>query len=304
MAHLLLNPFDHRQVMQKDDYEIFHYNNPAICSCPPHQHDFFELFYLLDDIPGGGVDNIVDGLRYTMRPDDIVLVAPGQLHRTDVQGPVRSVERFVLWLSLDYVKSLTGVLPHTRFALLDDLKGRNLLQADEDTRASIRQLLFALHREAGREGADTVQLCRSIVSQLLIYCGRCVVRGTNEMAPKAELRYHEIMRVYEYIVSHLRDGLSVAGLAEQFFMDKNTLTRQFKRQVGMTPGECIRWHRLEAVRLLIQDGVPAQEACGECGFSDYSAFYRAFRQAYGQSPRDYAARRRAADRAEPVRMGG
>ena len=72
-------------------------------------------------------------------------------------------------------------------------------------------------------------------------------------------------------------------------MDKNTLTRQFKRQVGMTPGECIRRHRLEAVRRQIRLGAPMQQACAECGFSDYSAFYRAFRQAYGISPRDYAA---------------
>ena len=27
-----------------------------------------------------------------------------------------------------------------------------------------------------------------------------------------------------------------------------------------------------------------KQACAECGFSDYSAFYRAFRQAYGVSP--------------------
>ena len=33
-----------RQVMERDTFEIFHYNNPATCTCPPHQHDFFELF--------------------------------------------------------------------------------------------------------------------------------------------------------------------------------------------------------------------------------------------------------------------
>ena len=97
------------------------------------------------------------------------------------------------------------------------------------------------------------------------------------------------MRVYEHIVANLPDrDLTVGALAERFFMDKNTLTRQFKRQVGMTPGECIRRHRLEAVRRQIRRGAPMQQACAECGFSDYSAFYRAFRQAYGISPRDYA----------------
>ena len=97
------------------------------------------------------------------------------------------------------------------------------------------------------------------------------------------------MRIYEYIDAHLAENLSVAGLAEQFFMDKNTLTRQFKRLVGMTPGECIRQRRLQAAHTMIAAGAGMQEACAECGFSDYSAFYRAFRQAYGISPSDYAA---------------
>ena len=286
MAQRLLNPFDQRQVMRREDFEIFHYNNPACCSCPPHQHDFFELFFLLDD----HIDDIVEGMRYSLSPGSVVLVTPGQLHRPDVAGPVRSIDRFVLWISTQYVRSITDALPRLHYALWGDMTGRNLIQPDGDTVALMRQLLFTLHREDARPEADSASLARSIIAQLLIYCSRCVA-GMTDIAPhKAELRYREIMRVYEHIVTNLPDrNLSVSTLAERFFMDKNTLTRQFKRQVGMTPGECIRRHRLEAVRKQIRLGAPMQQACAECGFSDYSAFYRAFRQAYGISPRDYAA---------------
>lgn len=293
MAHMLLNPFDQRQVMRRPDFEIFHYNNPACCSCPPHQHDFFELFFLLDD----HIDDIVEGMRYSLSPGSVVLVAPGQMHRPDVAGPVRSIDRFVLWISTDYVRSITDALPRLHYALWGDMTGRNLIQTDEDTAALMRQLLFALHREDARSGADGAALVRAIIGQLLIHCGRGIASRTDIAPHKAELRYREIMRVYEHIVANLPDrNLSVSALADRFFMDKNTLTRQFKRQVGMTPGECIRRHRLEAVRRQILRGAPMQQACAECGFSDYSAFYRAFRQAYGISPRDYAAQ--AAERAQ------
>ena len=73
-------------------------------------------------------------------------------------------------------------------------------------------------------------------------------------------------------------------LAEMFFMDKNTLTRQFKRVTGMTPAECIRRKRLDAAHTMISHGAGITESCHECGFSDYSAFYRAFRQTFGISP--------------------
>ena len=285
MAQILVNPFDHRQTMKRENYEIFHYNNPETCTCPLHQHDFYELFCLLDD----GLDYIVEGLRYTMKPGSIILITPGQLHRADVPGPVRDIDRFVLWLNAEYVRALTGALPHFRYTLLGDMTGRNLIQPDDDTGATMRQLLYALQRECARDDAESAQLSRSIVTQLLIYCSRCVTRAPETLPRRAELRYHEIMRVYGYILTHLQEDLSVAGLAEMFFMDKNTLTRQFKLLVGMTPGECIRHNRLEAARQMILSGVTMQQACAECGFSDYSAFYRAFRGAYGVSPSAVAA---------------
>ena len=285
MAQIILNPFDHRQVMQKDTFEIFHYNNPASCACAPHRHDFYELYFLLDDT----VCYIIEGLRYTIRPGQAVLIAPGQLHRPDVPGPVRSIDRFVVWLHPDYLRMLTGTLPHFRFTLMGDMSGRNLIQPDEETGTMMRQLLFALHRENQSEEADSLQMSRSIVTQLLIYCSRCIARVPETLPHRAELRYQEVMKVYEYIITHLRDDLSVSGLAELFFMDKNTLTRQFKRLVGMTPGECIRRHRLEAANQMIRQGVTMQQACVECGFSDYSAFCRAFRNAYGVRPSAIAA---------------
>jgi len=225
-----------------------------------------------------------------LEPGNVMLVAPGQMHRPDVPGATRSIDRFVLWISTEYVRTITDALPCLRYALWGDLTGRNLIQLDGETVALIRQLLFALHNEVSHPGADSVSLNRSIIAQMLIYCARSIASETDLAPHKAEVRYREIIKVYEHIVTHLKDrNLSVGMLAETFFMDKNTLTRQFKRQVGMTPGECIRRHRLEAVRRQIRRGAPMQQACAECGFSDYSAFYRAFRQAYGISPSDYAA---------------
>ena len=289
MAQMLLNPFDHRQYMRRENFEIFHYDNPGSCSCAPHRHDFFELYFLMDDGAGDGMDYVVDGLRYPLRPNSLMLMAPGQIHRADVHGPVRNIDRFVLWLTTDYVKTLVGALPSTRYTLLGDMAGRNLIQPDGETGALMRQLLFALQRESAADNTDSAAICRSIVTQLLIYCGRCIASVPESLPHRAEHRYREIMRIYEYIGAHLGENLSVAGLAEQFFMDKNTLTRQFKRQVGMTPGDYIRRRRLETARAMIGGGLSMQEACAECGFSDYSAFYRAFRQAFGMSPSDYAA---------------
>ena len=294
MAAHIFNPFNQRQVMQKDDFEIFHYNNSATFSCPPHQHDFFELFYLVDD----SLDYVVEGIRYSIAAGSALLIAPGQIHRADVYGSVHNIDRFILWMSADYVKKLTETLPHIRFTLLGGMEGRNLITLDGETSALVRQLLFALHREAGESAIDSAQLNRCIISQLLVYCGRRIVQAPSTLTPKAAHRYREIIQIYEYIVTHLKEDMSIPDLADRFFMDRNTLMRHFRHEVGMTPGECIRWHRLESARMMLLDGAAAQEACAESGFADYSSFYRAFKQAYGLSPRDYLSRQLNAARGD------
>lgn len=76
----------------------------------------------------------------------------------------------------------------------------------------------------------------------------------------------------------MADSLTIDQLAEQFFVSKYHLMQQ----------------RLHAVCELLEQGTVPNEAYLLCGFKDYANFYRAFRSAYGQSPREYARAHRIA----------
>ena len=119
----------------------------------------------------------------------------------------------------------------------------------------------------------------------------------REMPPeRLGARYREIMLVHEYINAHFKEELTVNDLAEHFYMDKNTLTRQFKRIIGMTPGDYIRRKRLETAHALIRQGYSVLNAGYSSGFSDYSAFYRAFCHLYGQAPSTFSSQTRKTGR--------
>ena len=286
MNQAYVSPFDVRQVMLQDDFEIYHRIDTAPGSISYHTHDFYEIFFPRTE----GVSYIVDGHRYRLGPGMVVLIAPGEAHRSEVNRPGLVVERFVLWLNPSFVKSLAGPLPRFRNMQEDELKGRNLIVPDQQTYDLMIDLLLSLLHEKQLNDMDSASLNRLVLTQLLIHLSRVLSRASGGMSDRSAQRYREVMRVYDYITAHLLTPLSVSALAEKFFMDKNTLTRQFKLVTGMTPAECIRNRRLNLAYTMITHGATATEACHESGFKDYSAFYRAFRQTFGTSPSDCALR--------------
>lgn len=286
-----ISAFNMMQDMRRDDLEIYHYADSASFGVDMHRHDFYELFCLLS----GEMEYLVEGNRYHLTPGTLLLIAPGEMHRPSPEGKPRDFDRIVLWMNPRFVSSLSGMLPQVVRAFEGGHPGWNLMTPDEKTYQILLNLLYALLYEKERAGADSLYLVYLATSQLLIHLSRVLGRHTA-LTGRIGNRHAETMKVYEYINGHFREEISVGELAEQFYMDKNTLTRQFKRIFGLTPGEFIRRKRLEEATALIRQGEALQEAGYRCGFADYSAFYRAFRQVYGISPSGYAAQTRKGQR--------
>ena len=274
-----ISAFNILQEMSRKDIEIYHYCDAATFNVPPHHHDFYELNCLLSDSYIYHVENN----EYVLKPGNLILVRPGEIHWPEIEGEPRDIERIVLWLNPQFISSLSIFLPNTLGALGGHLQEEHLIVPEEKTYQVILNLLYSLLYEKNRADADSQYLCHLILSQLLIHISRVLNQRTKPVE-KPETRYEGIMKVHEYINVHYREPLSVNGLAQRFFMDKNTMTRQFRRVIGMTPGDYIRRKRLENAHELIRQGYGAQHAGYACGYTDYSAFYRAFCQHYGFAP--------------------
>ena len=282
--------------MRRDDIEIYHYFDPAPCGVTLHAHGFYELYCLLD----GKMNYLVAGSRCTLTPGNMLLIAPGEMHRPDIDGPPQNFDRIVLWMNPRFVASLYGLFPQALQAFDGTRQGGHLIAPDEKTYRILLNLLQSLLYEKEREDADSPYLYHLIVTQLLIHLSR-ILRHRPHQASKPDQRYSEIMKVYEYVNANYQARISVNHLSEHFFMDRNTLTRQFRRIIGLTPGEYIRRKRLQEAYRLIRQGSGVLDAGYQCGFADYSAFYRAFRQVYGVAPSQLAGQ---AQKEAPLPAGG
>ena len=93
--------------------------------------------------------------------------------------------------------------------------------------------------------------------------------------------------VLNYINDHFSEDLSLDLLANKFFISKYHLSREFNRLVGTSVYRYIIQKRLAIARLLMGQGVPSTTVYQQCGFGDYSNFYRAFKAEYQISPKEY-----------------
>ena len=93
-------------------------------------------------------------------------------------------------------------------------------------------------------------------------------------------------KIADYISIHFNEDISLEMLAEQFHFSKNQVINIFKKQYSMTPFEYLYNIRLRhAQRLLEVTGKTSQSIAIECGFNDYTSFYKLFVKSVGVSPK-------------------
>ena len=124
----------------------------------------------------------------------------------------------------------------------------------------------------------TVILSRLLT--LLSQCAEAYASGTETKGAPAG----RVTRIVRYLNDHLTEELTLDGIAEHFYLSRSQLCRVFREGTGSGVMEYIRIKRLMAAREQIASGIPAGRAAIACGFSDYSSFYRAYKDRFGVSP--------------------
>src|SRR5262249_28347584 len=96
-------------------------------------------------------------------------------------------------------------------------------------------------------------------------------------------------RAYEAIMDRATETrLEVRQLAEEVGAHPVHLARVFREAWGCSPGELIRWRRIDrAAYLLRRSRLSGAEIAAAVGFVDQSHLIRAFRVMYGVSPEAY-----------------
>ena len=245
-----------------------------------HSHSYLEIIYCRT---ASGVEYLVGADRYRLQRGDIVLVPPGVSHRPIL--PERMAEpyvRDVLWISTEFMKNIMEMFPDPGAALRDH-------SVPIRTAGTRWEFLGDLFRSGVREEEERRPGWEAAVmgNTLMIFANlkrAYIERSTGDMrAEQPEL----LDRIAAHIEKNYAEHITVSDLARQFYVSNSTISHLFKQKMGVSLYRYITQRRLIAAKTLILSGAQMEDVAHEVGFTDYSTFYRAFRQEYGISPRQF-----------------
>lgn len=247
---------------------------------PLHSHSFYEILCCRSS---GGVEYLVGAERYRLQKGDIVLISPGVSHRPILPEQMSEpYVRDVLRISTELVNDMAEAGGEkTTVAEI----GTRLLRTGGTQWEYLCHMFRRSVQEAEQKlpGWEFAVLGNTV--QLLIHLYRAIL-DKNAMSPKAE-KPELLDQVMVYVESRLAQKITLSDVARHFFVSESTISQTFRNKMGVSFYRCVIQRRLIAAKLLIAEGMLMEFVGQQVGFSDYSTFYRAFKQEYGLSPRQY-----------------
>lgn len=266
-----------RQQMLCGDYEIFHYSELRQVNL--HHHDFYECYFFIS----GSITYLIEGRNFDLKPGDMVLINSTELHQAIINDGETPYERIVLWINKDFLSGIsTNKTDLSR--CFEDSGRENVIRAGLDMQQNIRATLDKLLSVQNYVGMGSDLLGKTLITELLVYLN--IICFENELKIDVDVRKNNIIDgIINYVNSHIEDQITIDELSEHFFLSKYHLLREFKKHTGTTIHKYIVQKKLISAKKLILSGTPIINVYKQCGFGDYSNFFRAFKNEYGVTPR-------------------
>ena len=258
-------------------YHYFHLKDSMGQERDFHFHEFDKIVILLS----GQVEYLVEDEVYALRPWDVLLIRHHTIHRANISREI-PYERVIIYLDGGRIGRAFPEAPLMACFQTADVHGHRIVPD-----AALRQKLSSLLREMEQAAQDRqfgAQILQdTCLMRLLVHLGRAVPART-EPEPGGKQYDSKVVQALTFIQENLGSELSVERVCEAVHLSPYYFMRLFRAQTGYSVYGYILQNRLIRAAKNIRSGMPVGEAALDSGFSDYSAFYRAFRKQFGASP--------------------
>lgn len=231
-----------------------------------------------------GTEVIADGIHYYLTRGDILVLLPHTPHVVVNYGRNGgdSYVGYVVTVGEEYMEQLLRMtdLIHA------DYIGKNVLIQTRGTLWERIDSLFLVsleEQEVKASGWEVALMGNSMM--LLIQIARV---ATMDPTAGSRVEKRELLgSILSYVENNLGEKITLEDVANRFFVSASTVTHMFSKKMNISFYKYVTQRRLWQAKNLIKEGLPMEKIAVRVGFNDYSAFYRAFKQEFGISPRQY-----------------
>ncbi len=237
---------------------------PATYSPEANWHDNLEIQLCTD-----GEGYVMLGEKnISFRKNDIISVNSNIIHHTNSEG---SITYSCIIFDMEFCKRVD----------IDPLKLNFAEKIESETLIELFYELCNLYSE--RDNPLRLAKLNYIALRILIELRQehTVSENKSENERKS---FSAVKETIKFIRANYERKLSLDEIAKNVFMDKYTLSREFKKITNQTIFGYINGYRCKKASELISEGFSVADSAIKCGFSNMSFFTRTFREYIGCLP--------------------
>jgi AraC-like DNA-binding protein len=258
--------FAHRNTIEHPDDQKYHLNN--MC----------EVYLGITD----GVQCIVDGVRYDLKPGDIMIIPPFAVHR-------------IVLADHDWYERFYFVIPLNAFPYMDHNPLETMLN-----KSSGAKLFLSLPVRQREQAIELLYKISSIVTErdrhfrltaysyflqfiglITAYLAETAEDPDGEPDTKLPKLIHDVL---VYIDHHLTTIDSIDDIASHFHVSLRHLSKLFKEHLHIGIKHYMLMKKIAVAKRLLHEGNTVTYVCYESGFNDCSYFIKTFKQYAGMTP--------------------
>jgi len=256
-----------------------------------HYHAELELHYT---IRGEGIRFIGDNISQ-FAADEIILVGEKLSHAWRCKdeyfqnNPDYNIEAIVLQFLPDCMGKQLLQLPESYLIPRLFEKAKSGLLIKGETRSLVAQLMHDCVNETGLGRViSLLQILKTIAES-----DECetIVKTQTTFHQSNEADNIRLNNIFNYTHTHYRNDITLEEVANIANLSITSFCRYFKMMTRKTYYDFLVEIRIShACRLLVENKMPTEVICFECGFNNVSNFYRHFKKVMGLTPLEYKKR--------------
>lgn len=225
-------------------------------------HTYHEILFFLD----GKAEFISERIKARLKPGSVVVIPKESYHSFSILSGEESYHRLVFNFS---------DIPELSELIQSKMRNTFVKSTDDNLNYLIQKTIKTA------ESKESDEIKTSIIRSVLTL----VLSEISESSIGNGITTRSIsQKVIEYINQDLCAKHTVTSIARKMNISPSGLTHTFKKEMNISLHRYIVEKRLVLAHRRIADGEPATKAAIECGFNDYSGFYKQYKKMFGTSP--------------------